>query len=440
MNSLRARYTKTNVETRRLDIATASSARRVLIVDDSQTVRKIFAMHLGANYECREACSFDEAVAALKELQFDVVITDVIMPGLSGIELLRKIIKEYPETAVVVVSAVDRPQRALDAIRLGAFDYLIKPCEPSALEFTVERAIERRDLLANARRHEEELERQNAELLRRRELLEHLQAQVVQSEKMASLGQLAAGVAHELNNPVGIVFANIEMLGDLIEQVIEGPDQALIDEIRSIIDDCREGSTRIRDIVQNLRTFSRLDEAEYKETDIHEGIDATLRLLSRHFATGPITIRKEFGDLPRVNAFPSQLNQVWMNLLANAAQAIGNRAGEIFIRTWTDENDAIVTVSDTGTGIPVQHLNRIFDPFFTTKPVGDGTGLGLSISFGIIERHGGRITAKSRLNEGTTFEVRLPKQFTPDLSSIEKSITFYHELEDQHDLQITTYR
>lgn len=399
-------------------------------------------MQLAGRYECREACSFDDAVTAIKKECFDVVITDVIMPGLSGIELLRKIVKEYPETAVVVVSAVDRPQRALDAIRLGAFDYLIKPCDPSALEFTVERAIEHRDLLAKAHRHEQELERQNAELLRRKDLLERLQAQLVQSEKMASLGQLAAGVAHELNNPVGIVYSNIEILGDLIEPLAKNSNAEadLLHEIRSIIADCREGSTRIRDIVQNLRTFSRLDEAEYKETDIHEGIDATLRLLSRHFASGRIAIRKAYGDVPRVSAFPSQLNQVWMNLLANAAQAIGNRAGEIFIRTWADANDVVVTVSDTGAGIPVQHLNRIFDPFFTTKPVGDGTGLGLSISFGIVERHGGSITANSRLNEGTTFEVRLPRHFTPDLSATEKSITFYHQQEIQHDLQIATHR
>ena len=421
-----------------VDTPTQNARReRVLLVDDSRVVRRMFSNYLSPKFECVEAGSFDEAVSELRTTDFAIVITDIIMPGLSGIELLRKIVEDFPDTAVIVVSAVDRPQRALDAVRLGAFDYLIKPCEVDVLEPTVERALERRDLILNTRRYKFDLETKNIELVRRTEQLERLQAQIVQHEKMASLGQLAAGVAHELNNPVGFVSANMEMLGEYVTDLIrlvkfydaaeltetaQADAQAirdkigypkLIDEVSSIVRDCREGSDRIRDIVQNLRTFSRLDEAEYTETDIHEGIDATARLLSRYFTSGNISLRCDYADLPSIGAFSGQLNQVWMNLLANAAQAIGKGKGEVRVTTSEDDDNVYVEVSDTGCGIATQHLNRIFDPFYTTKPVGEGTGLGLSISFGIIERHGGEISVSTRLSEGTTFKVRLPKEFEP---------------------------
>lgn len=428
-----------------------SQKERILLVDDSRVVRKMFSMYLSPKFECVEAGSFDEALAELRTSEFAVVITDIIMPGMSGIELLRKVVADFPNTEVIIASGVDRPQRALDAVRIGAFDYLIKPCEPDVLEVTVERALERRNLLLNARKYKLELETRNEELVNRKGHLERLQAQIVQNEKMVSLGQLAAGVAHELNNPVGFVHANLEMLGQIFGDLVrlvkfydeaerspsDHPDASaikkeigypeIIEEINSIIRDCRDGSERVREIVQNLRTFSRLDEAEYKDTDIHEGIDATARLLSRYFSSGKISLRREYGDLPQVAVFSSQLNQVWMNLLANAAQAMGSRTGEVRITTSADDDNIFVEVTDSGCGIAVQHLNRIFDPFYTTKPVGEGTGLGLSISFSIVERHGGTISVNTTLNEGTTFKVRLPRHFEPEFLSDEKSIACYSQ-------------
>lgn len=285
---------------------------RILVVDDSRTVRKTFCSYLSSKFECSEAGSFDEALLELKANEFAVVITDVIMPGMSGIELLRKVREEFPDTAVIVVSGVDRPQRALDAIRSGAFDYLIKPCEPEVLQITVERALERRELIRNAGLHKLQLETSNLELLSRQAQLESLQTQMVHNAKMASLGQLAAGVAHELNNPVGFVHANLEILGEYLQDVIELLDfyddlqlsaensaeiaekkakiryPTILSDIQSIVQDCREGSNRIRDISQNLRTFSRLDEAEFKETDIHEGLEATIRMASQYFTSDNI--------------------------------------------------------------------------------------------------------------------------------------------------------
>ena len=405
---------------------------RILIADDSATVRKIFAKHLSARYNCFEAASVPEALAQLAKTEFALVIADVIMPGLSGVELLRKIVENYPYTGVIMVSGVDQPQRALDTVRLGAFDYLIKPCDLEVLELTIERALERRALMLNARLYKINLESRNNELARGKAELERLQGQIVHSEKMASLGQLAAGIAHELNNPVGFIYGNIDFLNQCVGDLIKLLDfydkaelnepaatgaarikeeigyQFLLGDLNSIITDCREGAERIRDIVQNLRTFSRLDEADFKKTDIHEGIDSTIRLLSRYFTADNIKLVRDYGDLPRIEAFSGQLNQVWMNLLVNAAQAVSPKGGEVRITTRADKDNVFIAVGDTGCGIAGEHLSRIFDPFFTTKPVGEGTGLGLSISFGIVERHGGTITVKTLVNYGTTFTVTLP--------------------------------
>ena len=340
-----------------------------------------------------------------------------------------------------MVSGVEQPQRALDAVRLGAFDYLIKPCDLEVLELTVERAMERRTLMLNARQYKINLEARNNELARGKAELERLQAQIVHSEKMASLGQLAAGIAHELNNPVGFIYGNIDFLdqciGGLIrllnyydaaqlnEPTVSGAARIkeeisyrfLIKDLNSIITDCREGAERIRNIVQNLRTFSRLDEADFKKTDVHEGIDSTIRLLSRYFTADNIKLVRDYGEIPLIEAFSGQLNQVWMNLLVNAAQAVNPNGGEVRVTTRADEKTVFVAFSDTGGGIASKNLSRIFDPFFTTKPVGEGTGLGLSISFGIVERHGGTITVKTELNKGTAFTVTLPINVKAEASS-----------------------
>src|SRR5438309_6140017 len=182
--------------------------RRILIVDDDESVRNLFADYLDESYSCVTAADANDALERLSQEPFALVLSDMQMPGLGGIELLRKIIERYPDTAVIMISGVDRTQRVIDAIRVGAADYLIKPCELDVLALCVERALERRTLLRNARRYKQDLEKRNAELARRKTELERLQAQIVQAEKMASLGQLAAGVAHELNNPAGFIYSN----------------------------------------------------------------------------------------------------------------------------------------------------------------------------------------------------------------------------------------
>ncbi|HEY0170368.1 MAG TPA: ATP-binding protein [Pyrinomonadaceae bacterium] len=405
--------------------------RRILIVDDEQMLRSLFSMQLSGSYLCDTAANYNEAVSLLGRQTYSLVITDLIMPGLGGIELMREVHARFPDTAVIIVSGVDRPQRVLDALRLGAHDYLIKPFDGDTLELSVERALERRALLRDARRYKHDLEHRNSELHETNARLERLQARMVQSEKMASLGQLAAGIAHELNNPSGFIYGNMQMLSECVlglerllsfyEGVRLAPEEgaalrALKDEVdyentisdlHSMIVDCREGAERIRDIVQNLRTFSRLDEAEFKKVDIHDGLESTLRLLSRFFSSGDVTLRREYGRLPPVDCYAGQLNQVWMNLLANAAHAV-KCGGVVSVSTESRSDSVTVRVRDTGCGIAPENLSRIFDPFFTTKPVGEGTGLGLSVTYGIIERHGGTIEVESRLGEGTVFTVTIP--------------------------------
>jgi len=362
---------------------------------------------------------------------YGLVVSDIQMPGRNGVELLREIRLRYPDTAVIMISGIDRPQRIRDALQLGAVDYLIKPCELDVLSFAVERALERRELTLTARRYRADLERQNVELSERKAELERLQAQIVHSEKMAGLGQLAAGIAHELNNPAGFIYGNMDLirgyLGRLelvlsIYERVKLPEteaaeleitrkeigyDLLLPDLRSMIADCLEGAERIRDVVQNLRLFSRLDDAEFKRIDLHESLDSTIRLLSRYYRAGGVRLVRKYGQIPLVSCYAGQLNQVWTNLLVNAAQAIKEQ-GEVCISTAVDGESVVISIGDTGFGIEPEHLTRIFDPFFTTKPVGEGTGLGLSISYGIIERHGGVITVESTRGVGTTFKVSIP--------------------------------
>lgn len=272
-----------------------------------------------------------------------------------------------------------------------------------------------------------------AELKHMNEKLAEAQNQLLQSEKMASIGQLAAGVAHEINNPIGFVNSNLvtlrgyvdELLGliDAYRQLEDDPAnpqvmdsvrsqrkaadlEYLREDIPSLMRETLEGILRVRQIVKDLKDFSHVDKAEWQEADLHAGLDSTLNVVWNELKYKTQVV-KDYGELPLVSCIPSQLNQVFMNLLVNAAQAIPER-GTITIRTGTEETWAWVEIADTGKGIPPENLNRVFEPFFTTKPVGIGTGLGLSVSYGIIKKHGGRIDVRSEVGQGTTFRVWLP--------------------------------
>jgi signal transduction histidine kinase len=240
---------------------------------------------------------------------------------------------------------------------------------------------------------------------------------------MAALGNLVAGVAHELNTPIGAVASNADVAKrahEVLKAALEDPKVAetLAGNIRvqralSILEESngvtKDAAERVSRIVKSLRNFARLDEAERKKVDLHEGLDSTLTLI-RHELKKGIEVVKEYGALPVVDCFPNQLNQVFMNILVNACHAIDTSAGggKITVRTRVDGDDALVEIIDNGKGIKPEHLGKIFDPGFTTKGVGVGTGLGLSISYRIVQDHKGSIAAKSEVGKGTTFTIRLP--------------------------------
>lgn len=274
---------------------------------------------------------------------------------------------------------------------------------------------------------------------------QQLEGQLVQSEKMASLGQMAAGVAHEINNPIGFVMSNLGTLTEYINAFrtldekyalllaqVKTQDVKSLTPLTEAIDDyreredftfilndldnllieSREGMERIKEIVQNLKSFARVDEAEEKEADINECLRTSLKIVWNELKY-KCEVETDYGELLPTYCFPGQLNQVFMNLLVNASHAI-HEHGVIRIKTELDPSDTdptiVIKISDTGSGIPPELLGEIFNPFFTTKPVGKGTGLGLSIVYGIIERHRGIISVESEVGQGTTFTIRLPIQ------------------------------
>src|SRR5690606_30504998 len=246
---------------------------------------------------------------------------------------------------------------------------------------------------------------------RTRELRE-TQALLMQSEKMRTLGQLVAGVAHELNNPIGFVHANLKLLEEYVTKLAalqeRGDDPTRVKEaIAKLLARSREGTQRVKQIVADLRTFSRMDQAELQEADLNEEIERTIALMEPRAKCG-VAVERDFGELPRVRCHAGQLNQVFMNLLINACDAMGDK-GRIAVRTRAlDPGRVRLEFQDEGPGIPPEMRDRVFEPFFTTKPVGQGTGLGLSLSHGIIERHGGRIWVESEPGAGSRFVIELP--------------------------------
>lgn len=264
--------------------------------------------------------------------------------------------------------------------------------------------------------------------------LNSAQSQIYQQEKLASIGQLAAGVAHEINNPMGFITSNLgsldkyvsrlsEYIG-LIDQTMQqcnsteltGPIQEarkrlkverILDDAHQLIAECQDGSARVRRIVQDLKSFSRVDQAETAFMDLNEALETTINIAWNEIKY-VATMKRELGDIPKIKCFPQQLNQVFLNLLVNAAHALGETSGEITVHTEQDGDSVLVKISDTGCGMTEEVQRRIFEPFFTTKEVGKGTGLGLSISYDIIKKHGGTITVESEVGKGTTFTVKLP--------------------------------
>ena len=319
---------------------------------------------------------------------FDLLDVEVLVPILFGVDLL----------GVIAVG------RKLNGERLGPDErqLLRTLANQSAIAIENARAF---DEIAQLNRTLE------ARVDERTRELRETQAQLMQSEKMRSLGQLVAGVAHELNNPIGFVHANLALLDDYVGRLTQAdlpPErrQKAREAIAKLLSRSREGTMRVKEIVQDLRDFSRTDQADLQRVSLNEEIDRTLGLMEPRLKGG-IEIERDFGDLPPVRCFAGQLNQVFMNLLMNACDALDGR-GRIVIRTRPEGGTVLLEFEDDGPGMSEQVRERIFEPFYTTKEVGQGTGLGLSISHGIVEAHGGEMEVDSTPGRGTIFRVRLP--------------------------------
>jgi two-component system NtrC family sensor kinase len=291
--------------------------------------------------------------------------------------------------------------------------------------------LDRHVLLVELRAINEMLEKERERQQMLNTQLSETQGQLLQSEKMASIGQLAAGVAHEINNPIGFVYSNLGSLEKYLKDVfsvLEGYEQAqgdavklaevevlkkkvdmsyLKEDVPALMNESKDGISRVKKIVQNLKDFSHADTSDEPQwANLHTGIDSTLNIVWNEIKY-KAEVNKAYGDIPDIQCLPSELNQVFMNMLVNAAHAIEER-GVISIRTGQEGDQVWVEIADSGKGIEEANIKRIFDPFFTTKPVGKGTGLGLSLSYSIVQKHHGRIDVSSEVGKGTVFRIWLP--------------------------------
>ncbi|WP_319244988.1 ATP-binding protein [uncultured Propionivibrio sp.] len=412
---------------------------RVLFVEDD-AIQLMALRRLGEKIvsAVRGAPDGLKALEIWREWQPDVVVTDIHMPNMNGLELSATIKRENPDAQIVVLTADLTDDSLIEALHAGVDRYITKPVDMRLLADAIGKCLRDRDHLNELRLNREiallntALQKEKAEHLALIHRLEEAHNQLLLSEKMASIGQLAAGVAHEINNPLGFVTANFSVLQQYItrlsrllgtytglESALSAQDRSTLTQIKAEIDfeflneDLREileesasGLLRVKQIVQSLTDFAEGGGTDFEPCDLHDCLETTLSVMT-HELKGKTEILREYGELPLVDCIPSEIRQVFMNLLANAAQATTGE-GRIVIRTRRQADYACIEITDNGHGIPPDILNRIFDPFFTTKPVGVGTGLGLSIAHGIIRKHAGRIEVDNRPGQGATFRLLIP--------------------------------
>lgn len=419
---------------------------RVLIVDDNPTNLKVLSESIKREgWMVLVSTDGESAIAQAEYAQPDLILLDVMMPGIDGFETCKRLKEnaKLQEIPVIFMTALSDTVDKIKGLELGAVDYITKPFQT---EEVLARARVHLELRAMTQKLEELVEERTAKLKQALENLKQSQVQMVQSEKMSALGQLVAGIAHEINNPVTFIDGNLryaqEYIGDLMahlqlyrtafiqtEEIEEHAERVdldyLLEDLPKMIGSMRVGTERIRNISMSLRTFSRGDATKKVPYDLQEGLESTLLILKHRLKANSdrpeIETIKEYGDLPEVNCYPGQLNQVFMNLIANAIDALDSMPAKSYdeikanpkkvtIRTETsDDSYAIVRIKDNGLGMTEETSKQIFDYLFTTKPVGKGTGLGLSISRHIIvDKHGGELSCVSSPGNGAEFIIKIP--------------------------------
>ena len=426
---------------------------RVLIVDDDRILLTQIK-HLASKFvsEIQIASDGVDGLERWRAWKPNVIVTDIFMPCMNGLEMSTIIKAEDPDAQIIVITSDKDGESLRSALDIGVERYITKPVDMHLLLDAIAKCVRDQQQIEELRltrqvtsltealqiqleekqRIEDALQKEKAEQLILINRLEEAHNQLLQSEKMASIGQLAAGVAHEINNPVGFVNSNLgalqQYVGNLLKLVARyeqceaelSPENLdalkklkqeidlayLRDDVSDLLSESLGGLQRVKRIVQDLKDFSHISDSEMQWANLEEGLESTLNVVWNELKYKAEVIR-EYGKIPEVECIPSQLNQVFMNLLINSAHAIPQR-GTITIRTRQQGDNVHIEIADTGTGIPPDIMNRIFDPFFTTKPVGKGTGLGLSIAHGIVLKHKGRIKVDSQPGAGTRFLLILP--------------------------------
>ena len=417
-----------------------------MCVDDEPQI--LSALHRSLHrYPCTVlvARSGQQALDILSTHKVEVILVDICMPQMSGNQLIAQVHRLYPDTIPIVLSG-QADEKMLNQIlgETSFHQYIPKPWDDEQLIELVSDAFKKYESQVINRALEIDTEtlelpfdeltpEKSQELQSALETLQRMQSALVQNEKMSAIGQLSAGVAHEINNPIAFVSSNLDILQDYVTDIhgySEAIDQLLVtqdlsleknnslradfkidsimQDILILVQESKEGINRVTRIIESLRDFSHVDRAEIQPADINEGLEKTLKLVWNEIKYRA-EVEREYGDLPLVSCRIGQINQVFMNLLVNAAQII-ETDGLIRIKTTADEDNVYIYISDNGGGIPDEIQERIFQAFFTTKPVGSGTGLGLTISKSIIERHHGELTVESKEGIGTIFRVTLPIQ------------------------------
>lgn len=413
---------------------------KILLVDDSRSAAAIFSRRLADfGHDVVWAENGALAVDRFREQAPDLVLMDIEMPVLNGFAATDQIRRfersqQWAWTPIIFLTSVDSTDNFVASIDAGGDDLISKSVAEQVLRAKLKAmarvATLRQELLHANRKMEEDIRARQlaeaalsercSELTQLNLTLSQMQSQLVQAEKMASIGQLAAGVAHEINTPIAFVQSNLGTLGRYLDTLIaavgaasrEGVDLVdladIVDDAPALIGESKDGINRVKRIVQNLKDFSQIDTAQHWQlADLRQGLDATLSLLASQIA-GKADVIAQYGDLPLVECLPQQLNQVFVCLINNAVQAIGAERGTLTIRGGVDGETAWIEFIDDGCGIPAAIRHKIFDPFFTTRPVGRGAGLGLSLAYGIVQSHHGSIDVASEVGRGSCFRVSLP--------------------------------
>ena len=439
----------------------AQSQDVILNIEDDTVSRSLTSYLLkSAGYKVIETDNGLEGIDLARKHKPVLILMDMGIPGLDGYEatMWLKNLEETKDIPVVAITANIMAGDRERSLVAGCDGYFSKPVNPRAFVRDIESYINGYKETLTAEEQEKYLREMNVKVVRRleeqiRELtrtnndleqtikekvneLDSTHALLLQSEKMAAIGQLAAGVAHEINNPIGYIGSNLHTLGEYAQDVFrlvnayekletalpEGDKQlseiaalkkeiaweGLNSEVSELLEECEEGLTHVKQIVSDLKDFSRAGDNKVLWVNINNNIDSTLNIVNNEIKYKAELV-KHYGELPDIKCVPEQINQVIMNLLVNAAQAI-EQHGTITISTGVDEDYVWFEVADTGVGIDEENIEKLFEPFFTTKPVGQGTGLGLSVSFGIIQKHHGRIEVSANPGQGASFKVFLPIQ------------------------------